>query len=128
MVQEWRCGLARGETVAGGWEERERVSVGWEAGGGGEVGVVTRGQADSPEELGGPLHHLQPHGRHSPLVKQGGLGKGAQGVQRLLQELAAQVGVVSCGSQRGSGALTPSYMTRRVTRREPRYANLVGLG
>ena len=48
----------------------------------------------SPEELGGPFNHLQPHGGDGALVEQRGLGQGPQRVQGLLEQLAAQVGVI----------------------------------
>ena len=48
----------------------------------------------SPEELGGPFDHLQPHRGDGALVEQRGLGQGPQRVQRLLEQLAAQVRII----------------------------------
>lgn len=65
---------------------------------GGRQEGVRRGHSPrhhSPEEAGGSLHHLQPHGGHGALVEEGGLGQRSQGVQGFLQQLAAEVRVLA---------------------------------
>lgn len=62
---------------------------------------------DGPQEAGRSLHHLQPHGGHGALVEERGLGQGAQGVQGLLKQLAAQVRVLAWAHARVRAA-TPS--------------------
>lgn len=51
---------------------------------------------DSREELCGSLHHFQPYGGDGSLVEQRGFWESPQGIQGLLQELAAQVRILTC--------------------------------
>ena len=49
---------------------------------------------DGPEEPGCSFYHLQPHRGYGALIKEGGLGQGSQSIQRLLQQLTAEVRVL----------------------------------
>ena len=51
---------------------------------------------NKPEELGGPLNHFQPHRWYSSLIEQCSLWQSTQGIQRLLEEFAAKICIVSC--------------------------------
>lgn len=57
--------------------------------------VMLMEKKNRPEELGGSLHHLQPHRRHTALIEERGLRESSESVQRLLQELTAQIGIIS---------------------------------
>lgn len=62
-----------------------------------------------PEEFGSSVYDLQPHGRHGALVEQRGLGEGTQGIQRLLQQLTAQVRVVTYTQRHSRDLATYNY-------------------
>lgn len=51
---------------------------------------------NKPEKLGGPLNDFQPHRWYSSFIEQCSLWQSSQGIQRLLEEFAAKICIVSC--------------------------------
>ena len=51
---------------------------------------------NKPEKLGGSLNDFQPHRWYSSFIEQCSLWQSSQGIQRLLEEFAAKICIVSC--------------------------------